>query len=164
MKQTYVDRWLYFLYHIYLSITQGSEERKYPTAKPIKLLERLIEITTDEGDYVYDPMCGSGTFLIEAALSAFNVPPRILRSAYAFKNWQNFDNKLWDKITKEEDAKIKYLDIKLYGSDHISNNIKKFLKKKLKLNKYKIFLSLSDEKKHSIAYVIINKETWLKNL
>ena len=44
-------------------------------------------------------------------------------------------------------------------SINLSNNIKKFLKKKLKLNKYKIFLSLSDEKKHSIAYVIINKET-----
>ena len=43
-------------------------------------------------------------------------------------------------------------------SINISNNIKKFLKKKLKLNKYKIFLSLSDEKKHSIAYVIINKQ------
>ena len=44
-------------------------------------------------------------------------------------------------------------------SINISNNIKKFLKKKLKLSKYKIFLSLSDEKKHSIAYVIINKQT-----
>ena len=44
-------------------------------------------------------------------------------------------------------------------SINISNNIKKFLKRKLKLNKYKIFLSLSDEKKHSIAYVIINKQT-----
>jgi len=43
------------------SISQGSEIRKYPTAKPLKLLERLIEITTDENDYVYDPMCGSGT-------------------------------------------------------------------------------------------------------
>ena len=39
----------------------------------------------------------------------------------------------------------------------ISNNVKKILKKKFKLNKYKIFLSLSDEKKFSIAYVIINK-------
>jgi DNA modification methylase len=43
------------------SITQGNELRKYPTAKPIKLLERLIKISTDEGDYVLDPMCGSGT-------------------------------------------------------------------------------------------------------
>ena len=43
------------------SISQGRELRKYPTTKPIKLLERLISISTDEGDYVYDPMCGSGT-------------------------------------------------------------------------------------------------------
>ena len=43
------------------SISPGSEERKYPTAKPVKLLDRLINISTDEGDYVYDPMCGSGT-------------------------------------------------------------------------------------------------------
>ncbi len=43
------------------SLSQGNEVRKYPTSKPVKLLERLIEISTDEGDYVYDPMCGSGT-------------------------------------------------------------------------------------------------------
>ena len=41
---------------------------------------------------------------------------------------------------------------------NISSNVKNFLKKKFKLKKYKIFLSLSDEKKHSIAYVIINKQ------
>ena len=41
---------------------------------------------------------------------------------------------------------------------NISNNVKKFLKKKFKSNKYQIFLSLSDEKKYSIAYVIINKK------
>ena len=43
------------------SISQGKELRKYPTTKPIKLLERLVSISTDEGDVVYDPMCGSGT-------------------------------------------------------------------------------------------------------
>ena len=43
------------------SISQGKEKRKYPTAKPIKLLERLIKISTNEGDLIYDPMCGSGT-------------------------------------------------------------------------------------------------------
>ena len=43
------------------SISQGSEGRKYPTAKPVKLLERLIEISTDKEDVVQDPMCGSGT-------------------------------------------------------------------------------------------------------
>ena len=43
------------------SIAQGSEIRKYPTAKPVALLERIIKISTDEGDLVLDPMCGSGT-------------------------------------------------------------------------------------------------------
>ena len=47
---------------------------------------------------------------------------------------------------------------------NVSQNIKKILKKKFKLNKYKIFLSLSDERKYSIAYVIINKQKWQKNL
>lgn len=43
------------------SIAQGAEERKYPTAKPVKLLERIVDMTTDEGDTVLDPMAGSGT-------------------------------------------------------------------------------------------------------
>ena len=43
------------------SISQGSEGRKYPTAKPVKLLERLVSISTDKDDFILDPMCGSGT-------------------------------------------------------------------------------------------------------
>jgi len=40
---------------------------------------------------------------------------------------------------------------------HLNDKIKKILKKKYRLNKFKIFLSLADEKKHSIAFVIIKK-------
>ena len=43
----------------------------------------------------------------------------------------------------------------------LSSKIKNKLKKKFKLKKFKIFLSLSDEKKYSIAYVVINKIKWL---
>jgi site-specific DNA-methyltransferase (adenine-specific) len=43
------------------SIGQGNEKRKYPTAKPVKLLERIISISSNEGDMICDPMCGSGT-------------------------------------------------------------------------------------------------------
>ena len=39
----------------------------------------------------------------------------------------------------------------------VNNKIKNIIKKKFKITKFKIFLSLSDEKKHSIAYVILNK-------
>ena len=58
---------------------------------------------------------------------------------------------------------VNFIDIEVINDNKgkpnisLSNNIKTFLKKKFKLKKYKIFLSLSDEKKHSIAYVIINK-------
>ena len=59
---------------------------------------------------------------------------------------------------------IKFNDIEITNDKKgkpiikISKNIKKVIKKKFKLSKYKIFLSLSDEKKYSIAYVIINKK------
>jgi DNA modification methylase len=43
------------------SIAQGSEVRKYPTAKPVKLLERILTMTTDKNDLVLDPCAGSGT-------------------------------------------------------------------------------------------------------
>lgn len=43
------------------SIAQGSEVREYPTAKPVKLLERIVSMATDPGDLVLDPTAGSGT-------------------------------------------------------------------------------------------------------
>lgn len=43
------------------SIAQGSEERVYPTQKPQSLLERIIKMSTNEGDIVLDPVAGSGT-------------------------------------------------------------------------------------------------------
>jgi len=97
---------------------------------------------------LYDFMCGSGTFLIEGAMLAFNVPPRILREYYAFKKWKNFDESLWNKVIKEENNKINYSDVKIYGSDFLSNNIKiaNDSIKKLKLNKY-INFKISDFKK-----------------
>ena len=110
---------------------------------------------------LYDPMCGSGTFLIEAALSAFNIPPRILRTTYAFKNWKDFNQNLWDKIIEEENTKIKYIDVKLYGSDIIPNNIKIAQDSidKLKLSDY-VTLETKDFKdvkpKENAGYVITN--------
>ncbi len=47
---------------------KARERTGYPTQKPILLLERLIELTTDEGQVVLDPCCGSGTTLVAAKL------------------------------------------------------------------------------------------------
>src|SRR5439155_1435451 len=47
---------------------KASERTGYPTQKPVLLLEKIIKIATDKGDVVLDPMCGSGTSLVAAAL------------------------------------------------------------------------------------------------
>lgn len=45
---------------------KAKERTGYPTQKPILLLDRIIEISTDEGDLILDPFCGSGTTLVAA--------------------------------------------------------------------------------------------------
>ena len=47
---------------------KAKERVGYPTQKPILLLERIIELVTDEGDIVLDPFCGSGTTLVASQL------------------------------------------------------------------------------------------------
>ncbi|MEO5585869.1 MAG: THUMP domain-containing protein [Flavobacteriales bacterium] len=45
-----------------------------------------------------DPMCGSGTLLIEAALIAANIPPGAYRKGFGFQRWNDFDAELWAKV------------------------------------------------------------------
>ena len=47
---------------------KAKERTGYPTQKPIELLDRIIKISTDEGDMILDPFCGSGTALVSATL------------------------------------------------------------------------------------------------
>jgi site-specific DNA-methyltransferase (adenine-specific) len=47
---------------------KAKERVGYPTQKPVVLLERIIQISTDKGDIVLDPFCGSGTTLVAASL------------------------------------------------------------------------------------------------
>jgi len=63
-----------------------------------------------------DPMCGSGTFSIEAALIASNMAPGRLRH-FNFEKWKDFDAQLWDSIKKEADAQIVVPACKIVGSD-----------------------------------------------
>ena len=69
------------------------------------------------GDTLLDPMCGSGTFLIEAAMIAQNQAPGLKRS-FGFEHWKNFDSNLFSKLKSEYKAKIKPINFaKIYGSD-----------------------------------------------
>lgn len=66
---------------------------------------------------LYDPMCGSGTILIEAAMQAKNIPAGKYRKKFGFMSWTNFDQELWDEVKAEADAKISSPELKLFGSD-----------------------------------------------
>lgn len=64
-----------------------------------------------------DPMCGSGTIPIEAALMACNVPPGKFRTFFGFQRWKDFDEALFGKIKLDCDSKIGSSPVKIFGSD-----------------------------------------------
>ena len=64
----------------------------------------------------YDPMCGSGTLPIEAALIARNIAPGIFRQSFAFERWRDFDAELWSDIYNDDSAERPF-DHHIYGSD-----------------------------------------------
>lgn len=64
-----------------------------------------------------DPMCGSGTLLVEAAMIALNMPPQLHRKQFGFMNWKNFDLKLFNKIKDTRINKIKDFSSKIIGYD-----------------------------------------------
>ena len=84
-----------------------------------------------------DPMCGSGTLLIEAALIALNIAPGIYRDKFGFEKWDDFNEELFRGVTGD-DSNEREFNYKIYGSDmsakaiaKASNNVKK-----AGLNKY----------------------------
>ena len=64
----------------------------------------------------YDPMCGSGTLLIEAALIARNIAPGVFRQSFAFEQWPDFDSDLWSDIYND-DSQEREFEHTIYGSD-----------------------------------------------
>jgi putative N6-adenine-specific DNA methylase len=76
------------------------------------------------GTPLLDPMCGSGTFLIEAAQMSLNILPGIARG-FAFEKLKNFDAKLWNQMREQAIAAqlpVEQLDI--YGSDLYGDALK----------------------------------------
>lgn len=63
-----------------------------------------------------DPMCGSGTFLVEAALIAANIYPGIYRKEFAFERWKDFDADLLTEIASD-DSQERDFHNKIYGAD-----------------------------------------------
>lgn len=77
----------------------------------------IIMQTGWKGDCDFiDPMCGSGTIAIEAALIARGIAPGVYRKEYAFEKWPDFDQELFDRIY-EDDSKERPFEHHIYGYD-----------------------------------------------
>lgn len=58
-----------------------------------------------ESAALLDPMCGSGTFLIEGAMIAADIAPGLLREDFAFARWPGFDAESWSSLRADADAR-----------------------------------------------------------
>ena len=77
----------------------------------------IIKLSGWDGESNFvDPMCGSGTFLIEAALIAANINPGVYRKEYAFQKWPDYDADLFDEIYNDDSGEREFTH-KIYGYD-----------------------------------------------
>jgi len=99
--------------HCTLSLDTSDEslhKRGYRTAgleAPLKetLAAALVCFTEwDMKSPFIDPMCGSGTIVIEAALKAANIAPGLIRKTFGFQQWLNFDKNLWDSLVNQAEG------------------------------------------------------------
>ena len=105
--------------------------RGYRTATNIAPLNEvlaagLIQLSGWKGNTDFlDPMCGSGTIVIEAAMFASNIPANINRKQFAFEKWTDWDADLFEKIQESQLTKIKNPGILIKGSDKAPSAIEK---------------------------------------
>ena len=92
---------------------------------PLKetLAAALLEMAEYSPDLPFlDPLCGSGTLPIEAALKALNIAPGLLREKFGFTTWQDFDESLWNELLEEaKNSQLNQLKAPIYGSDRNFN-------------------------------------------
>ncbi len=79
----------------------------------------------DGTQHFIDPMCGSGTILIEAAMIANNIPVNINRNEFAFEKWKDFDGNLFDVINDSLLKKVRNSTHKIIGYDKAPSAIRK---------------------------------------
>lgn len=71
----------------------------------------------DKKSHFIDPMCGSGTLLIEAAMTANNIPAGYFRKFYGFIKWDDFDQSLWQQIKEEALQLEEEFEYSIIGND-----------------------------------------------
>jgi len=72
-----------------------------------------------------DPMCGSGTVLVEAAMIACNIPPNLMRNEFGFERWEDWDVDLFEKIEESLLSKTRDFHYKIMGFDKSPSAVEK---------------------------------------
>lgn len=92
-----------------------AEQTEAPLSEVLAAGMILLSGWHGECDFI-DPMCGSGTLLIEAALIALNIPPGIFRSQFQFERWHDFDEELFNDIYNDESQSTPF-EHRILGGD-----------------------------------------------
>jgi putative N6-adenine-specific DNA methylase len=110
---------------------ESLHKRGYKTATNIApinevLAAGLVMLSGWDGQSNFmDPMCGSGTVLIEAAMIACNIPPNLMRKEFAFERWQDWDVELFEKIEESLLSKTRDFHHKMVGYDKSPSAVEK---------------------------------------
>jgi len=110
---------------------ESLHRRGYKTATNIApinevLAAGLVMLSGWDGQCDFmDPMCGSGTILIEAAMIACNIPPNLMRKEFAFERWQDWDVDLFEKIEESLLSKTRDFHHKMVGYDKSPSAVSK---------------------------------------
>jgi putative N6-adenine-specific DNA methylase len=110
---------------------ESLHKRGYKTATNIApinevLAAGLVMLSGWDGQSDFmDPMCGSGTILIEAAMIACNIPPNLMRKEFAFERWQDWDVELFEKIEESLLSKTRDFHYKMVGYDKSPSAVSK---------------------------------------
>lgn len=106
---------------------RGYRQRHSPAILNEVLAAGMILLTGWKGEKTFiDPMCGSGTLPIEAAMIALNIPPGYHRHEYGFMHWGDYDDSIWRDIREEaRHNMLKSIDYQIIGSDLLAENIEK---------------------------------------
>ncbi|MFT6834156.1 MAG: 23S rRNA (guanine2445-N2)-methyltransferase / 23S rRNA (guanine2069-N7)-methyltransferase [Francisellaceae bacterium] len=99
----------------------GSAPIRETLAAGVLMRSGWLEQMKTEAPCLIDPMCGSGTLLVEAAFMAYNIAPGLERSYYGFYGWLEYNESLWNEIEDEAEQikrnNLQNKHIQILGSD-----------------------------------------------
>jgi putative N6-adenine-specific DNA methylase len=97
---------------------RGYRKRTWEAPVSEVLAAGLIRLSGWDGQTPFcDPMCGSGTIPLEAAMLASDTPAGFFRIEFAFMKWRDFEPELWQQVKSEADNRIKPVTAPIFGSD-----------------------------------------------